>query len=250
MKAVGVAVVVIAVAIVFPSCSNDHVVQGGFWFDHVTFDLPLADAERIGGAIRSDEARRIESIARAELDMAYAALRIRFSSNAAGFYRVSVVQDFPAAGLPSAGQSHRLLPFGGVGSVSFRTLADHAIAYAPAGADRAAIIEGIGKGIGRTAAHEFAHQVLPRVNIHASKDTDSYEYGSSDRPSQYYGTLHWEFARPRLEETLGRSSDFHDKRILHVVPQLAPDALGLQVLIDRFDAILPPDAARLVAAER
>ena len=76
--------------------------------------------------------------------------------------------------------------------------------HAPAGADRAAIIDGLGKGIGRTAAHEFAHQILPHVNIHASKDTDSYEYSSSDRASQYYGTLHWDFARPQPEVVIGR----------------------------------------------
>jgi hypothetical protein len=197
------AVAAIALGLALASCSNEHVVDGGFWFDHVTFELPQADTKRIGGAIRADEAARIESIARAELDAAYAGLRIRFSGKWAGFYRVSVVQDFPAAKLPSAGQSRRL-PFGGVGAVNFRTVADHAVAHAPAGADRAAIIEGIGKGIGRTAAHEFAHQILPRLNIHASKDTDSYEYGSSDRASQYYRTLHWEFARPMLIETLGQ----------------------------------------------
>lgn len=177
-------------------------VEAGFWFDRVTFDVPVGDVERIGGAIRADERALIEAIARAELDAAYAGLRIRFSGNDAGFYRVSVVQDFPPAKLPSAGQSRRL-PFGGVGAVNFRMLADHAVAHAPAGADRAVIIEGIGRGIGRTAAHEFAHQILPRVNIHASKDTASYEYGSSDRTSQYYGMLHWAFARPRLEEHLG-----------------------------------------------
>lgn len=199
----GAALVVIGTGIALPSCSKEHVVDAGFWFDHVTFDLPQADTKRIGGAIRDDEKARIESIARAELDAAYAGLRIRFSANAAGFYRVSVVQDFPAGRLPSAGQSRRL-PFGGIGAVNFRTVGDHAVTHAPAGADRAAIIEGIGKGIGRTAAHEFAHQILVHVNIHASKDTDSYEFGSSDRRSQYYGLLHWDFARPRLEETLGR----------------------------------------------
>jgi len=201
--AIGPAVAVIVAVIAPPSCSKDHVAEGGFWFDHVTFELPQADAERIGGAIRPDEVRRIESIAIAELDLAYAGLRIRFSNNTSAFYRVSVVQDFSASQLPSAGQSRRL-PFGGVGSVNFRMLADHAIAHAPAGADRVATIDGIGRGIGRTAAHEFAHQILPRVNIHASKDVRSYEYGSADRAEQYYGELHWDFTRPLLRETLGK----------------------------------------------
>jgi hypothetical protein len=192
----------IALLIALTSCSKEHVVDGGFSFDHITFELPQAATTRIGGAIRADEGARIEAIARAELDAAYAGLRIRFSGKDAGFYRVSVVQDFPAAKLPSAGQSRRL-PFGGVGAVNFRMVGGHAVAHAAPVADRAAIIEGIGKGIGRTAAHEFAHQILPYVNIHASKDPDSYEYGSSDRASQYYGTLRWDFAKPQLESVLG-----------------------------------------------
>jgi hypothetical protein len=191
-----------ALASVLFSCSTPHVVDAGFWFDRVTFDLPETDVRRLGGPILDDEKARIESVARAELDAAYAGLRIRFSSAATGFYRVSVVQDIPARGLPTAGQSRRL-PVGGVGAVNFRTVANSAIAYSPKAADRVAIVEAIGKGIGRTAAHEFAHQILPRVNLHATKDTDSYEFGSSERASQFYATLHWAFARPELERVIG-----------------------------------------------
>src|SRR6478672_6036207 len=46
------------------------------------------------------------------------------------------------------------------------------------------------------------------------------------------------------------SLNFHDERILHLVAELAPHALRLQVLVNRFDAVLAADAARLVAAER
>jgi hypothetical protein len=197
-----VRVAAIVLALTLASCSKEHVVDAGFWFDHVTFELPMDDVRRLGGLIQEDEKARIESVARAELGAAYAGLRIRFSGAASGFYRVSVVQDIPARGLPTAGQSRRL-PFGGVGAVNFRTVANGAIAYAAPDAGRSAIIEGIGKGIGRTAAHEFAHQILPRINLHTSKDTDSYEFGSSERGSQYYGALHWAFARPTLLETLG-----------------------------------------------
>ena len=192
-----------ALALALSSCSKPHVLDAGFWFDRVTFDLPENDLRRLGGPIQEDEKRRIESVARAELDAAYAGLRITFSSALTGFYRVSVVQDIPARGLPTAGQS-RKLPIGGVGAVNFRTVADHAVAHAPASADRAAIIEGIGRGIGRTAVHEFAHQMLPYANLHASKDVRSYEYGSADRTEQYYDELHWDFAKPMLEAALGK----------------------------------------------
>ena len=198
-----VAIAIGLASILVASCAKEQAVEAGFWFDRVTFDLPVGDVERIGGPIRSDEQAQIESIARAELEAAYVGLRIRFTGQPEGFYRVSVVQDIPGRALPVAGASRRVPFGGGVGSVSFRTLGSQAVANAPPNADRAGIVEAIGKGIGRTAAHEFAHQILVSVNLHDTKDSDSYENGISDRPGQFWGTLHWAFARPHLEAQLG-----------------------------------------------
>ncbi len=192
------------VALGLLSCARDRVAEAGFWFDRVTFDLPLDDVERIGGPVRPEEQLQIESIARAELATAYAGLRIRFTSQPPATFRVSVVQDIPARALPVAGASRRLPLGGGIGEVSFRTLGSQAVGNAPRDASRAHIIAAIGKGIGRTAAHEFAHQLLDHVNLHDTKDPDSYENGISNRPSQFYGTLHWAFARPLLAKTLGQ----------------------------------------------
>jgi len=202
MRCAGIAAVVVALGLL--SCARDRVAEAGFWFDRVTFDLPLDDVERIGGPVRPEEQLQIESIARAELATAYAGLRIRFTSQPPATYRVSVVQDIPARALPVAGASRRLPLGGGIGEVSFRTLGSQAVGNAPRDANRARIIEAMGKGIGRTAAHEFAHQILDHVNLHDTKDPDSYENGISNRPSQFYGTLHWAFARPLLAKTLGQ----------------------------------------------
>jgi len=199
-----VAIAIGMASILVASCEKPHDVLAGFWFDRVTFDLPVGDLEGIGGPIRPDERAQIESIARTELEAAYAGLRIRFTGLPAGFYRVSVVQDIPGRMLPVAGASRRIPFGGGVGSVSFRTLGSQAVANAPRDATRAAIVEAIGKGLGRTAAHELAHQILVHVNLHDTKDVDSYENGVSDRPSQFWGTLHWAFARPHLEAQLGK----------------------------------------------
>ena len=202
MRCAGIAALVVALGL--PSCARDRVAEAGFWFDRVTFDLPVGDVERIGGPIRPEEQLQIESIARAELATAYAGLRIRFTSQPPATYRVSVVQDIPARALPVAGASRRLPLGGGIGEVSFRTLGSQAVGNAPRDATRGRIIDAIGKGIGRTAAHEFAHQILDHVNLHDTKDQDSYENGISNRPSQFYGTLHWAFARPFLAKTLGQ----------------------------------------------
>ena len=88
--------------------------------------------------------------------------------------------------LPNAGESMPLGLLGGSGAVSFDLVALKAIQYAPAGASRQTIVEGIGRGIGRVAAHEFAHQILNTGAVHNRDDENSYEYPSPDRAAQYY----------------------------------------------------------------
>jgi hypothetical protein len=107
----------------------------------------------------------------------------------------------------SAGESHVFGPLGSWGSVGFLILAHNAIEYAPPAASRQDIVAGIGRGIGRAAVHEFAHQSLGVDNlthIDNRTDTTSYEYGNADRPSQYYGELRWTTAWPVLQQKFGR----------------------------------------------
>jgi hypothetical protein len=79
---------------------------------------------------------------------------------------------------------------------------NNAIAYAPAGAARQTIIEAIGRGIGRTAVHEFAHQLVGSFSLHNTTDRSSYEYADL-RPEHFYGELHWGVALPRLQQQIG-----------------------------------------------
>ena len=76
-----------------------------------------------------------------------------------------------------------------------------------ADADRRTIISGIGRGTGRSAAHEFAHQLLSGVPLHSGKDPNSYELRWADRAAQFYGPMHWEFAGPLLLERLGPADE-------------------------------------------
>ena len=77
------------------------------------------------------------------------------------------------------------------------------MAWAPDDADRAELVAAIGRGIGRTAVHEFTHQLLPTAPIHASRDDQSYEYQSAARRAQYYGPMRWDLAWPLLQQKIG-----------------------------------------------
>lgn len=96
---------------------------------------------------------------------------------------------------------------GGTGIVSYPVIVGYAFRYAPPDATRAMSVEGIGRGIARAAAHEFAHQLIPRVNIHASRDPESYEYATADRRAQCYGPMRWDIAKAALAKALGARAE-------------------------------------------
>jgi hypothetical protein len=196
--------------------ASSATIDAGFWWDEASFALSADDARKMGGQLSADELTRIRQMSRAEVERAYKDLRMAITDHRDAFWRVSVVGEpitinrnrstYPFA---MAGQSHVFGPLGGFGSVGFQILAHNAIAYAPAGASRAEIVDGIGRGIGRAAVHEFAHQALGTDNlshIDGRSDGQSYEYRSADRPAQYYGDLRWTIAWPVLNEKFGRRS--------------------------------------------
>lgn len=183
--------------------ARQHTVTLGFCVDQrVTFDLPHLAGR--GGPLTPDERAGVMRDAREEIVDAFAGLRVRVTDARDAFYRVRVVQVLTFRRIAVSGQSNVFGPLGGVGAVSFETLASQAVARAPAGADRQTIVAGIGRGLGRAAVHEFAHLLLPRVPLHATTDASSYEFWTSDRVSQYYGPMRWDLARPHLVSRLGR----------------------------------------------
>jgi hypothetical protein len=175
-----------------------------FWFEGVTFDIPRP-TPFIPTPITTEEARRIERVARAELTEAFAPFRLTVSEQPRARYQVRVIQQFPPRTGPqrlAAAESIALGPLGGYGWVSFATVTSLAVGHAPGGADRASVIDSIGRGIGRVAAHEFAHQILTGADLHRSRDPESYEFASADRATQFYGRMAWDFAAPLLSEKL------------------------------------------------
>jgi hypothetical protein len=192
--------------------ASQTTIDAGFWWDDAPFILSTDDAAKIGGALTAPELATIKRRSRLEVERAFSGLRIDITDDRDAFWRVTVVGT--PAGSPTfrypfaaAGESHVFGPLGSWGSVGFLILAHNAIEYAPRGASRDEVVTGIGRGIGRAAVHEFAHQTLGLNNlsyIDNRTDTTSYEYGNADRPSQYYGELRWTTAWPVLQQRFGR----------------------------------------------
>ena len=211
--AIAVLVVTVTSAVIAWRASS-ATIEAGFWWDDAPFALSPDDATKIGGPLTADELETIEAISRDEVRRAYADLRINITDRQRAFWRVTVVgapltmtRNRTTYPFSFAGQSRVFGPLGGSGSVAFAILAHNAIEYAPAGASRQRIVDGIGRGIGRAAVHELAHQALGLDNLSSldnRTDPDSYEYGNADRPSQYYGELTWTTAWPVLVEKFGR----------------------------------------------
>jgi hypothetical protein len=185
-------------------------VNAGFWFETVSFEASQPMADRLGGAITPAEMKTIQSIAFSEITRAFYGFAVVFSNSRDANYRMRVVQSLrhpmaPRAPAPSA-ESRAVAGIGGQGAVNFQLLANNAIAYSSEADDRETMIAAIGRGIGRAAVHEFAHQFLGAAPIHDSRDIQSYEYRSADRREQYYGHMRWDIAGPLLEKRLGSTA--------------------------------------------
>ena len=185
--------------------TRTRVFEVGFWFEPVTFE-----SSRLSPGLTPAELAEIEAVARAELLKAFAGLRVVLSDRRDARYRINVVQNLfdprVRRRMSIAGASRALAGFGGSGSVNFLLSASNAVAFAPPDIGRPEIVAAIGRGIGRTAVHELAHQFLPSVPFDRSSNVRSYEYGIAARPEHYYGDLQWDVAWPLLQQRLGPRS--------------------------------------------
>ncbi len=157
----------------------------GLWYDDFPFTLFEDATNRLGGPLVQEDIDSIKRSARAELDRAFAGLRVAITEDRHSFWRVRVVrtiaQKTTMRAPPRSGESYALGPLGGAGSVDFEVAAYGAIHYAPPGTSRREIVEGIGRGIARAAAHEFGHMILAGQFDDHARERGSYEGGSPDR---------------------------------------------------------------------
>lgn len=198
------------VALLLASASSNSACGGsgrrsaavGLYFEDVTFA-----SAALGGPLRPEHLPDVRAAARAEVVRAFKGLRVSVSGRRDARYRVAVVQQLrdrrQRAAMFVAGESRAVAGFGGIGAVNFSLLASAAVSCAPAGATVETLVAAIGRGVGRAAAHEFAHQLLPTTMIHATRDVRSYEYYAASRCEQYFGDMHWDQAGPLLRARFG-----------------------------------------------
>ena len=202
--AIAVAVTVVVFAVVRWQASKT-IMSAGFRFDADPYVLPAGPTRTLGGPLTESEIASIQTISRRELERAFAGTRMKITDGADAFWHIEVRHTLgEGRQLPRAGHAIGLGPLGGIAEVSFAMLALSAIRLAPVGASRQVMIEGIGRGIGRAAVHELAHQIVATAAMDTSTDPDTYEYGSFNRASQYYGDLHWGGAWPLVLRKIGR----------------------------------------------
>ncbi|HTU99675.1 MAG TPA: hypothetical protein VMF13_03995 [Luteitalea sp.] len=174
----------------------------GLVFHADACDLWPGMAAQAGGQLTVDECGVIAARVRGEVDDAFAGLRIDITDDARAFWTVHVVARVPARTrmTGAVGASVAMGPLGGRGLVGLQPLTVHALRYAPPGTSRDALVTAIGRGVGRAVVHELAHQVVG--GSVDGDDPDTYEYGSAERASQFYGTLRWGPAGERMRERL------------------------------------------------
>jgi hypothetical protein len=181
--------------------SRHRGIDVGFWFDQVAYESP-----RLGGVLTAHDLETIRSASGTEVKRAFAGLRLDLSERRDAMFRVRVAQQVRdprfrrAVGV--SGESRAVAGFGGQSTLSFYYHASNAEAYAAPADDRDAIVAAIGRGIGRAAVHELAHQLLPKAALH-STNVRSYEYRSAARAGQYYGPIEWDLAWPLLQQRYG-----------------------------------------------
>ena len=178
----------------------------GFWYEKFPFTFSAPVTAALGGPLTLSEIDSIRHISRDELTHAFSGLKVGFTDSRQARLTVVVqlsIQRRKGQRLPNAGETFAMGPLGARSVIDFTEVLMAAMAHAPAGTTRQQLVEGIGRGVGRVAVHELAHGILGAGAMDNQTDDHSYEYFTHNRPSRYYGELHWARAWPVLVERVG-----------------------------------------------
>jgi hypothetical protein len=182
---------------------SNELIPAGFWFESLTPASVAVVSGRLSAPLTADDLLFIESAARRELLIAFEHTRLHFTATHPVVYRVRVVPQIAhSRPYAAAGQSRSFGGIRGDGAVNFNTVALSALAFASAGSDRDTLLAAIGRGVGRTAVHEFAHQILGPATMDGTDDRFSYEHADL-RAEHFYAPLHWGPAAALLRQRVG-----------------------------------------------
>ena len=200
------AVVIVAVLCVIVFRGARPGVEVRFWYEEFPFTFSAPVTAALGGPLTAAEIDAIKHISRDELTRAFSGLKVTFTDSREVPWTVGVqlaLERRKGQRLPNAGETFAMGLLGARSRVDFTEVLMAAIAHAPAGTTRQQLVAGIGRGVGRVAVHELAHGILGAGAMDNQTDDQSYEYFTHNRPSQYYGELHWARAWPVLVERVG-----------------------------------------------
>jgi hypothetical protein len=159
--------------------------------------VTFANTWRVGSDELTTEER--SRLTRAALD----AMRAAFSgfdvviTEAPSAARLIRVEDTPPVRMPFFGAAGVTYPAARVSSVRFDVLANLELAVVHcrdvahcAAMPRAALVDGLGRGVGATAAHELGHQAGFRFALDSRCD-DCYDGNASTSYAHFFGQKHW-----------------------------------------------------------
>jgi hypothetical protein len=200
------AVAIVAALCVFVFRGGRTGVDVGFWYEEFPVTFSEAVTAALGGPLTPSEVEEIRQISRNQLTAAFSGLKVAVTDDKRAPLTVVVqlsIQRRKGQRLPNAGETFAMGPLGARSVIDFTEVLMAAMAHAPAGTTRQQLVAGIGRGVGRVAVHELAHGILGAGAMDNQTDDHSYEYFTHNRPSQYYGELHWARAWPVLVERVG-----------------------------------------------
>jgi hypothetical protein len=179
------------IAMTTTACCAARPVRIGLVFDN--------DWQMGRDVLTRQEQARVKAVALETLQVAFRGFDVTVREGRDADRLVIVDQGF-VAGLRPAGQPAPVgetLPFAWVSRVHFDelcgtllTVAGCAGAAAHCTKTRAELVEGLGRGIGGTAAHELGHQTGFRFALDARCDA-CYDGGTSNTVEHFFGSQHW-----------------------------------------------------------
>jgi len=189
-----------ALLAVAPSCRSTPPLEAG-----VTF----TNTWRIAGdPLTTPEQARIKEVALATLHAAFEQFDVRFGEPRKGERSIRV-EDTPYGRMMNFGAAGMTYPASIVSFVRFDILANTVLATARCAhidgcrsKTRAELVDGLGRGIGATAAHELGHQAGLGFS-HDSQCDDCYDGRSSTSYAHFFAAKHWSGAAlAQMQRTL------------------------------------------------